>query len=1463
MDSATEPIDGIAIIGMAGRFPGARDLKEFWRNLSEGVESIRFFTREELLEEGHDPAIIMKPAYVPAAGYLEGADQFDPFFFGMSPREAETMDPQHRLFLEQAWVALEAAGYDSAGYDGSIGVFGGMNASAYLFNNLLKNRRVREETREVELRIRTDKDFLASQVAYKLGLTGPSFTVQAACSTSLIAVCVACQNLMSYQCDMALAGGVSVGSPLKAGSLGHGELFGSDGHCRAFDAGAAGVPMGSGAGVVVLKRLAEALADGDPVRAVIRGFAINNDGDLKVGYSAPSVEGQSEVVAMAQNMAGVSPETIGFIEAHGTATPLGDPIEIAALTRVFRSSTEKKGFCAVGSVKTNIGHLDAAAGVASLIKAVLALEHGQVPPSLNFTKPNPNIDFAAGPFFVNSKLIDWPRLSPRRRAGVSSFAVGGMNAHVVLEEAPPQPPSDPDRAPELLVLSARTETALETATDRLADFLRGTPQAGLSDVASTLRQGRRAFKWRRTLVCADREDAAAALAGRDPKRLLTSGVGERRKRPVSFLFPGLGDQYPDMGLDLYQQEPAFRRAVDRCCEILTPELGEDLRAVLYPRGTKAAREAGPAAGEIDFRRLVAARREPAETRPIDQTRWAQPAVFVVEYALAQLWMQLGVKPRALAGFSLGEYVAACLAGVFPLEVALRLVARRAKLIEGLPRGAMLGVTLPEPEARSLLRPGLALAAVSGAESAVLAGPAEMVAEVERELAGRGVSAVRLRTSHAFHSPMMEPVRQATIELLRQTELKAPQIPLLSNVTGTWMTPEQATDPGSWGDHLVRTVRFADNLREIWREPGMVLLEVGPGYSLGAWALQHPDRRGDDPVVLPSLRHEQDPRSDRALLLESLGRLWLAGLEVNWEGLLDGARRKRVELPTYPFERQRYWIEADPVEKAVEPQARPEVRDIVAPPDAEAAPPVPPASPAKSQHRRPKLENPYVAPGTPLEELVTTAWERMLRIDSIGIHDNFFALGGDSMLAPKLLLKLHEATGVKLFLRSLFQAPTIAEMARMIEEQRGGSGEAPAALAGVVLAREAVLDPAIMPEGEVTGSYQDPRAVFLTGATGYVGAFLLAELLERTRADVHCLVRGDEGLERIRRALEFYGLWNEDLAPRILPVAGDLAAPRLGIDAAEFDRLAARLDAIYHCGAWVNTTYSYENLKASNVLGTQEALRLAARSRTKPFHFVSTLAVMGRPAAVDGVVSENAPLSTEDSFATGYVRTKWVAEQLVNLAQERGLPTTVFRLSFVSGHSQTGVGNHRDLIWSLLRGCIQLGAGFEMNDPMNMVPVDYVSRSIVDLSRRPASLGRRFHLTNPARFPWNSLLDLLRDMGYPMETLSYRDWHGRLMEAARGGGAEALVPFLPLVPPVEEMESAEAPAGPPLRHDDASVRQGLAGTGIECTPLSVELMRKYVQSFVERGILPPPPQVPAVALGDRTADADNYRLEAGG
>jgi acyl transferase domain-containing protein/thioesterase domain-containing protein/acyl carrier protein len=874
----------IAIIGMAGRFPGARNVAEFWRNLRDGVESICDRSDAALAASGATPEELANPDYVKRASVLDDVPAFDASFFGLSPRDASIMDPQHRHFLECAWEALEDAGHPPRQFDGSVGVFAGSGMNTYLIHNLLANRRLVETAGLFQLKqTGNDKDVLATRVSYQFDLRGPSVNVQTACSTSLVAVHLACQSLLNYECDIALAGGVTIEIPCGLGYIyREGEILSRDGHCRPFDVGSSGTVFASGLGIVVLRRLDDALREHDQMRAVILGSAINNDGARKVGYLAPSIDGQAEVIAEALSFAGINAEDISYIETHGTGTIVGDPIEVRALTKAFRATTTKVGYCGIGSLKSNLGHLDAAAGVAGLIKTVLALEHSQLPPSLHFKRLNPHIELEGSPFYVNNKLANWAAKGSTLRAGVTSLGIGGTNAHVVLERAPEAKLSRRLTPYHLLTISAKSESAVERASNNLANHLVAHPELNLGDVAFTCQLGRQGFPHRRAVVVQDVSGAAEALANTHQKEI-ASGIVQGSAPQIAFMFSGQGAQYVNMGRELYEHVPVFRATLDDCAHELQKPLGIDLLQALYPPQ--------PDAG--------------SDSEKLNQTWLTQPALFSIEYALARWWMSLGVQPAAMVGHSIGEYVAACLAGVFSLADALAIVALRGRLIYSLSGGSMLAIPLPASEIRC---PGsLSLAAVNSPNLCVVSGPTPEIEALEADLAKQLVACRRLHTSHAFHSAMMDPILGEFEQQLRSFSFKPPETPFTSNVTGTWIKPEEATDPGYWARHIRQTVQFSECLATLTRNADQILIEVGPGNTLTSLARQQGDKSMRAHQSLP---HPREATSALRCALTTLGRLWTQGVEIDWAALFPEDSVRRVSLPTYPFEHQNFWIEPD-------------------------------------------------------------------------------------------------------------------------------------------------------------------------------------------------------------------------------------------------------------------------------------------------------------------------------------------------------------------------------------------------------------------------------------------------------------------------------------------------------------------------------------------------------------------------
>lgn len=889
----------IAIVGMAAHLPGATHVRQYWKNLREGVCSVKFFSDEELLAAGVSAETLKDPNYVKAGITLDHMADFDGEFFGFSPKESAILDPQHRHFLEVCWEALEDAGHAPEKFDGAVGVFAGCGMGAYFSFNLLTNQDLLDNVGLFLLRhTGNDKDFLSTRVSYCFNLKGPSINIQTACSTSLVAVHQACQSLLSNECDMAIAGGVTIEIPHGRGyHFKQGEILSPTGYCYAFDHRAAGTIFGSGAGAVVLRRLDDAIRDGDHIYACVRGSAINNDGSSKVGYLAPSVEGQAEAITECLAIAELNADEIDYVECHGTGTEMGDPIEVSALTEAFRQTTDKNQFCGLGSVKTNIGHLDTAAGVASLIKAVMGIYHGEIPPSLNYEKANPAIPFETSPFYVNDKLKPWPDTGRERRAAVNSLGVGGTNAHVIVEQAPERKSSsDARQAHQMLLTSARSKAALDDYGQKLASFFEEETETNLADAAYTLYHGRRTFEQRRVVVADSPAEAAEILRANDPRRVFTHTAAANPS--LVFLYPGGGAQYPRMALGLYEKEPEFRRHIDRGLNWLEGKLDVDLRDLM----------------------TAAADRDDEVDRIYQRPAVQLPAIFLVEYALTQYLMAKGIQPEALMGHSLGENTAACVAGVFSFEDALGLVTLRGQLFETVPRGGMLSVEMSPDQLKPYLGEDLDLAVVNAPQFCVASGTAAALDALREKLAADGHEARRIPIDIAAHSRLLEDILEPFGDYLRGIKLNPPKIPLISNRTGTWMTKEQATSPDYWVEHLRGTVFFADGvttLTEKYAEP--TFLEVGPGKALCSLVRQHPNVKPASNVI-HSLRHAKEETPDTSHALGILGRLWASGHEIDLDAQWKGERRLRIPLPTYAFRRQHYFIEASKLQAVEERSA---------------------------------------------------------------------------------------------------------------------------------------------------------------------------------------------------------------------------------------------------------------------------------------------------------------------------------------------------------------------------------------------------------------------------------------------------------------------------------------------------------------------------------------------------------------
>ncbi|MEM9917682.1 MAG: amino acid adenylation domain-containing protein [Bacteroidota bacterium] len=980
--------NSFAIVGYALRVPGAETPETFWQNLVEEKDVSREFKREELLAAGISTELIDDPNYVKRGMPLKDYDCFDASFFGYHPKEAALMDPQHRVFLEVAYSALERAGYDPERYKGRIGVFGGVARNTYLVNNVLSHPNYFQSIEDFTKGVALEKDFPATRVAYKLNLKGPAVNVQTACSSSGVAIHLACQSLMNKDSDMVLVGGGRIQPPVEAGHLHtEGHALSPDGYCKAFDASAEGMVRGNGMAFIVIKRLEDAIEDKDTIHGIIRGTAINNDGSEKMGFTAPSAKGQAAAVERAYENAGISPASVSYIEAHGTGTRIGDPIEISGLSQAFRKATDAKSFCAIGSVKTNIGHLDAGACVVGTIKTLLSLKHEKIPASLHFRKPNPQIPFDQTPFFVNHQLRDWRRSERVRRAGVSSFGLGGTNAHIVLEEAPilEQMPKEKSHENQLLLLSAKSPEALERKVAELRDWMDNQEISSLEDVAYTLSQGRQLFAHRAFII---------GNTAREISERLREGEQENGQQllgaKLSFLFPGGGAQHSNMGLGLYKRYPVFRAAVDECLDILKSKHQLDIRSVLYPPDSES------------------------ESQPIRQSLHAITLLFTIEYATARLWLSWGLQPTELIGHSLGEYTAACIAGVFSLEDALAMVTRRGTLFMTLPKGSMLSVGLSEKEVQPFLAEDLSIAAINKPDQCVLSGSNAAIDRVQVQLEAQEIQASRLHIAVAAHSLEVEPILESFGTFLEGITFHPPSIPIVSNVTGDWVDGQAIQSPTYWLKHLRQTVRFSEGVAKIFQLDKRILLEVGPGQTLSTFARQHPAKRGDH-LVLASLRHPKEKTADDAFLLKTLGRLWLAGQHI--DAVFTQQPARRIALPTYPFERKRHWIDPKPM------------------------PAVSTDFPFQ-EHVRHQLEKQTMSPSrfTRVDLLIEKLKDIFHQLSGIPVSEmkeqaTFLEMGFDSLFLTQVTTKIKKQLKLKLSFRQLLEeVPSLKALAKLADQQ---------------------------------------------------------------------------------------------------------------------------------------------------------------------------------------------------------------------------------------------------------------------------------------------------------------------------------------------------------------------------------------------------------------------------------------------
>lgn len=998
----------VAIIGMSGRFPGAANVEELWKNLVAKKNSISSWTVDEL-----DPSIPAElrndPDYVKARGVIAEADKFDHAFFGVNPKVAALMDPQQRVFLETAWAALEDAAYDPAQFAGLIGVYAGMGNNTYFTRNVIGHPELIEQVGDFAVMTANEKDYIATRLAFEFDLRGPALSIHTACSTSLVAIVQAFKALRDGECDMALAGGIAITAPINSGIVyNEGGMYSPDGSTRTFDAQGKGTSFSDGCGIIVLKRLDDAVRDNDHVYAVIKGAALNNDGSDKASFTAPSVRGQAEVIAMAQADAGVTPDQITYVEAHGTATPLGDPIEVEALTLAFGGKTNGQ-HCAIGSIKSNIGHLTAAAGAAGVIKTALALKEEQIPSNVGFETPNPSIDFANSPFRVANEHVTWPRVPGAPRiAGVSSFGVGGTNAHVILAEPPVPAVSGRSRSKQLFLLSAKSKTSLDAMTDNLRTWLETHPEASLADAAYTLQVGRRHFKHRRLIVGGSHGELIEAIANKDTNLTGTRELHEAAPGVV-FMFPGQGSQYVNMGRDLCASEPVFKQLFEHCCELFSTEFGTDLKAIIFPK-----------AGD-----------EEKAAEQLKQTNYTQASLFTMHYSLAKLWMHWGIVPDAMMGHSIGEFAAACLAGVFSLEDAVKLVANRGRMMQGLPGGSMLSVRAAEEDVMNRLPAGCSIAANNGPQLCVASGPHEAIAKLQAELEKDCITCKLLVTSHAFHSPMMEAIMEPYRKVVEGVKLSAPRIPIVSTVTAEWLKDDEATSPKYWSDHLRATVRFAQAVKFAWQDADRVMLEVGPRTTATTLARQQSTDNKKQAAV-PSLGDSAGNGNELTQLLKAVGGLWQSGVLIDWSKFYEAETRHRISLPTYAFERIRHWV--DPVAMVADGGRAIASTTIEAP-----------------------VPNSGDANLSPKESLIAQIKHLLeessgLELAEASAEETFLEMGLDSLFLTQVATSLSKKFGVKISFRQLNEElPNLDKLADHILPHWNGGG----ATAGVEQGRSTV------------------------------------------------------------------------------------------------------------------------------------------------------------------------------------------------------------------------------------------------------------------------------------------------------------------------------------------------------------------------------------------------------------------------
>jgi thioester reductase-like protein len=1412
---ADEPI---AVVSVGCRLPETSDTPdELWEMLRAGTNVCAEFPAGRADAKPFYDADPDTPgkAYVVNGGFLGGpVDRFEPAAFGISPREALGMDPQQRLVLEVVWEALERAGYAPASLSGSrTGVFIGVSTTDYV-----RMRQQIGDIRDVDAyQIVGEPSFAAGRVSYTLGLRGPAKVVDTTCSSSLVTVHDACAALRSRECDLALAGGVNLMlTPYGFVLLSKFSALAADGRCKTFDASADGYARGEGAGVVVLKRLSDATRDKDTVLAVIRGSAVNHDGRSS-GLTVPSPEAQQDIIRAALAQAKADPGEVDYVEAHGTGTSLGDPIELRALEAVLGSAGSRDGDLLVGSIKTNIGHLESAAGIAGLIKLVLSLHHREIPPHVNFAKPNPNIDWDALHIEVPTRGVPWPRRGHTPTGAVSSFGASGTNAHAVLSAAPERDERRGDERPwNVLTISARDRDGLRDLATAYATRLREDTGLRMGDVCYTTHVGRDPLKHAFVVAGDSTESLAAGLekaaAGQKSDNGVATTLLPHKLRKTAWLFTGQGAQYAGMG-EALRDEPAYREAIERCAELMDPLLDTPLATLLT-----------------------------SDDGRLDQTAHTQPALFAVEYALARLWLSWGVRPSAVMGHSIGEVVAACVADVLTLEDAVRLVVTRGALMQELPEGgAMVSLSCSEVRAAQAIarvRETVSIAAVNGPEDTVISGKREDVESVARELAGDGVRTKELRVSHAFHSPLMEPMLEPFRASLAELTFSAPRIPLVSNLTG-----ELGKEAGAdyWVRHAAGAVRFDDGLRTLHGMGIRTYVEIGPTpilTGLGGRGVED-----DTCDWIPSLRPKSD---DRLNVLLALGRVHARGHKADWAAFHESEDVRRTALPTTPWKRERFWFREAVAAGVPEGDLPGNLPEPTAGEESE-----PEESGALSAFRS-AVE---ASPGDPAagHEVLDGYWRGAIsgvlgvNGEEIEPETDVLGFGLDSLMAVELTKGCRAEFGVRVRVSELFAHPAFGEWVELLaaeiraEHDLGGTTaemvtEEDSPVNPLWIKKDIELDETIRPSRELKGTWRNPERVLLTGATGFVGAFLLDALLERTDAEVHCLVRAEDeqaGIARLRENMARYMPWREGGDRRVKAVIGDLSRPKLGLSDERFEELADQIDAIYHNGAWVNFNRTYQQLRPTNVGGTQEILRLASTGPLTPISHVSSYAAWGLPEDGRSVIEEDDDIDEAGRLVLGYVQTKWATERLALLAKDRGVPVDVYRLGRVLGDSRSGACLTTHFTTRVIKGCIQMGLAPELDFDIEMTPVDYVAGALTHISTHKDDFGDTYHLVNNVKIPFQELIHFVQSHGWDVELVPTEKWWEVLQE---GYGGESEHELHSVMDVVEEFIVGGEEA---ILYDDTKARSALEGTGIDCPPLDDRLLSLYFDYLVSSGYLPAP------------------------